>query len=82
VPVDDILAGVDDELVVMVPGSPRAASVLRPQLSRSEGVESNCVAICRGMRAVARTRLGSLEPQTMHRIERALAVILGIGERR
>jgi mRNA interferase MazF len=83
VSVDEILAGVDDELVVVVPVSnSRAGSPLRPQVSPAEGVDSESVAICRGVRAVARTRLlerlGTLAPDTMHQVERALALILGI----
>jgi mRNA interferase MazF len=83
VSVDEILAGVDDELVVVVPvSSSRAGSPLRPQVSPSEGVESDSVAICRGVRAVARNRLlerlGALQPETMDQVGRALSVILGI----
>lgn len=85
VSVDGILAGIDDELVVVVPvSSSRVGSPLRPQVSPAEGVESDSVAICRGVRAVARTRLlerlGTLAPDTMHQIERALALILGISD--
>jgi mRNA interferase MazF len=83
VSVDEILAGVDDELVVVVPvSSSRASSPLRPQISPTEGADSESVAICRGVRAVARTRLlerlGTLAPDTMQQVERALALILGI----
>jgi mRNA interferase MazF len=83
VSVDEILAGVDDELVVVVPvSSSRANSPLRPQVSPSEGVASDSVAICRGVRAVARTRLlerlGALESDTMHQVERALSLLLGL----
>ena len=83
VSVDEILAGVNDELVVVVPvSSSRTGSPLRPPVSPAEGVESDSVAICRGVRAVARTRLveklGALEPDTMHQVERALLLILGI----
>lgn len=83
VSVDEILAGVDDELVVVVPvSSSRAGSPLRPRISPAKGVQSEGVAICRGVRAVARTRLlerlGILAPDTMRQVERALALILGI----
>jgi mRNA interferase MazF len=83
VSVDEILAGVDDELVVVVPvSSSRTGSPLRPPVSPSEGVDSDSVALCRGLRAVARTRLleklGALEPDTMHQVQRALSLILGI----
>jgi mRNA interferase MazF len=83
VSVDEILADIDDELVVVVPvSSSRSGSPLRPQVSPTEGVDTESVAICRGVRAVARTRLlerlGILAPETMRQIERALALILGI----
>jgi len=58
VSVDEILAGVDDELVVVVPvSSSRTGSPLRPSVLPSEGVESDSVALCRGVRAVARHAL-------------------------
>ena len=83
VSVDDILAGVNDELVVVVPvSSSRSGTPLRPPVSASEGVDTASVAVCRSVRAVARTRLlerlGALTPDTMRQIERALALILGI----
>lgn len=83
VSVDDILTEVEDELVVVVPVSgSRTGSPLRPPVSTTEGVDNPSVAICRGIRAVARTRLleplGIVAPDTMHEIERALALILGI----
>ena len=89
VSVDDILTGVDDELVVVVPvSSSRSGTPLRPQVSPAEGVDTASVAVCRSIRAVARTRLlerlGTLSPDTMRQVERSLALILGIrdaGER-
>jgi mRNA interferase MazF len=83
VSVDEILTGLDDELVVVVPvSSSRSGSPLRPRVSRTEGVDTESVAVCRGIRAVARTRLlerlGTLAPETIRRIEHALALILGI----
>jgi mRNA interferase MazF len=55
---------------------------LRPHLSRAEGVDTESVAVCRGIRAIARTRLverlGALAPDTTRQIEQALALILGI----
>jgi mRNA interferase MazF len=83
VSVDEILTGLDDELVVVVPVSTsRTASPLRPPVSPTEGVDTESVAVCRGIRAVARTRileqLGTLAPDTMRQIEHALALILGI----
>lgn len=83
VSVDEILAGVREELVVVVPlSSSRASSQLRPAVSADDGVERGSAAICRGVRAVARTRLlrpiGKAEPETLNEIERALGIILGI----
>jgi len=85
VAVDEILAGIDEELIVVVPvSSSRPGGPLRPQVSPAEGVDSASVAVCRGVRAVTRTRLlkqlGTLAPDTMRDIERALALILGINE--
>ncbi len=84
VSVDEILAGVDDELVVVVPvSSSRSSTPLRPVVSPDEGVDTPSVTVCRSVRAVARTRLleklGTLAPDTMRQVERALAMILGIG---
>ena len=81
--VDDILTGIDDELIVVVPvSSSLTHNPLRPHISPAEGVDGESVAVCRGIRAVARTRLlerlGTLAPDTMHQIERGLAMILGI----
>jgi mRNA interferase MazF len=83
VSVDDILTGIDDELVVVVPvSSSLAVTPLRPAISAGEGVDNDGVAVCRAARAVARTRLlrrlGMCAPDTMHQIERALALILDI----
>lgn len=81
--VDEILADIDDELVVVVPvSSSRSGSPLRPRVLPSEGVDTESVALCRGIRAVARSRLlerlGTPAPDTIRQIERALALILGI----
>jgi len=83
VSVDDILAGIDDELIVVVPvSSSLTHNPLRPRISPAEGVDAESVAVCRGIRAIARTRLlerlGILAPDTMREIERGLALILGI----
>jgi mRNA-degrading endonuclease toxin of MazEF toxin-antitoxin module len=56
VSVGDILAGIDDELVVVVPVS--SSLTHNPSLrhiSRTEGADTESVAVCRGIRAVART---------------------------
>lgn len=83
VSVDEILAGLDDELLVVVPvSSSRTESPLRPALSPDEGVDTDSFAVCRGVRAVARTRLlerlGTLTPDAMRQIERGLGLVLGI----
>lgn len=80
---DELLAGLDDELVVVVPvSSSRTQTPLRPPISRAEGVDTVSVAVCRGVRAVSKVRLlqrlGVLAPETMHAIEEALAHVLGI----
>lgn len=80
---DGLLSGAEDELVVIVPvSSSRSGTPLRPGISPAEGVDVDSVAICRGIRAVARTRLverlSTVEPTTMRMIERAVALILGI----
>jgi mRNA interferase MazF len=83
VSVDEILTGVEEELLVVVPiSSSRAPSPLRPRVSPEEGVDTESLAICRGVRAVTRTRLlrrlGKLKPETLSEVERGLAGILGI----
>lgn len=84
--VDDVAAGVVDELFVVVPiSSSRAPSSLRPKVSPDEGIDGDSAAICRGVRSVARSRLlrpvGRLRPETLHEVEQALAMILGIDGR-
>ncbi|KBT38433.1 type II toxin-antitoxin system toxin endoribonuclease MazF7 [Mycobacterium tuberculosis] len=83
VSVDELLTGIDDELVVVVPvSSSRSRTPLRPPVAPSEGVAADSVAVCRGVRAVARARLverlGALKPATMRAIENALTLILGL----
>lgn len=83
VSVDEISTGVEDELFVVVPvSSSRAPSALRPIVSVAEGVERESAAICRGVRAVTRTRLlrrlGEAKPETLRDIEHALVLILGL----
>jgi mRNA interferase MazF len=83
VSVDELLTGIDDELVVVVPvSSSRSRTPLRPPVSPAEGVDTDSVAVCRSIRAVARTRLverlGTIRSGTMGEIEDALALILGI----
>lgn len=86
VSVDELSAGVEDELFVVVPlSASRSPSALRPEVSPGEGIDSRSAAICRGVRAVARSRLlrsiGKVEAETLDDIERALAIVLGIKPR-
>ena len=80
---DELLTGIDEELVVVVPvSSSRSHTPLRPPVSPAEGVDTDSVAVCRSIRAVARTRLverlGTVRPAKMREIEDALVLILGI----
>jgi mRNA interferase MazF len=84
--VDDIVAGVEHELFVVVPvSSTRAPSLLRPRVSSEEGGDDESAAICRGVRAVSRSRLlrpiGRLKPETLRDVEPALATVLGLDPR-
>ncbi len=86
VSVDEIAAGVEHELFVVVPvSSSRAPSLLRPRISPDEGIDGESAAICRGVRAVSRSRLlrpvGKLKPETLREVEQALAMILGLDGR-
>jgi mRNA interferase MazF len=79
---DEILAGVEDELIVVVPvSSSRTRTPLRP-VSLGEGVDADSVAVCRGLRAVSRARLlqrlGAVNPETLHDIEDALVLVLAL----
>lgn len=83
VSVDDIVTGEQTELFVIVPiSSSRQESALRPQLRTAGGLDRPSVALCRGVRSVARTRLlrrlGDVDADTMGAIEQALALVLGL----
>jgi mRNA interferase MazF len=85
VSVDEIVAGAEHELFVVVPvSSSRAPSLLRPRVSPEEGIDGESAAICRSVRAVSRSRLlrpvGRLKPETMREVETALAAVLGLGQ--
>lgn len=86
---DRLSAGDAADLVVVVPlSSSSAPSALRPEVAEVEGLDQPSRAICRAVRGVARARLlrrlGSLAPDTLAEVERALALIVGLegaGER-
>ena len=83
VSVDELVAGVEDELFVVVPiSSSRTPSALRPKVSPGEGIDGESVAICRGIRAVSRQRLlnriGRVRATTLKEIDRALAIVVGL----
>lgn len=67
----------------MVPLSssvPRSA--LRPEIDDVKGVDRPSRAVCGAVRGVARSRLlrrlGAIEPETLTKVERALALVLGL----
>jgi mRNA interferase MazF len=80
---DRIIAGPPQEPIVVVPLSSSApASALRPEIRDIEGVDRPSRAVCGALRGVARSRLlrrlGTLPPEDLAEIERALALILGL----
>jgi mRNA interferase MazF len=80
---DEILAGTDDESIVVVPlSSSRAPSKLRPSVSPMTGIDAENAAIPRAIRAVSRRRLlrrlDRLEPDTLAAVDRALATVLAL----
>jgi mRNA interferase MazF len=73
------------DLIVVVPlSSSRAPSPLRPEVPASAGVDQTSRAICRAVRGLACARLlrrlGKLDPESLAEIERALSLILGMGD--
>jgi mRNA interferase MazF len=84
--VGEILTGIDDEPIVAVPASSSPAhNPSRPHTSGTEGADTESVAGCRGIRAVARPRPTEAtgHPGAGHHApnrtrERALAPIPGI----
>lgn len=78
---DEILAGADHELIVVVPlSSSLPPSALRPEIGPETGIDNPSAAICRGIRGVARSRLlrhlGAVPDEKMAEIERALGLVL------
>lgn len=83
VSVDDLLVGVNHELIVVVPlSSSLPQSALRPQLGPEAGIDADSVAIPRAIRGVSRPRLlrrlGTASPETLAEVEDALVTILGL----
>lgn len=83
VSVDDIVTGEETELFVVVPvSSSRTPSALRPSVPGTAGSDRRSVAVCRGVRAVSRTRLlrrlGRADTATMRAVGEALALVLGL----
>jgi mRNA interferase MazF len=83
VSVDRIIAGHSFEPIVVVPlSSSSTPSVLRPEIRDIEGVDRPSHALPRAVRSVARSRLlrrlGTLPPEKLTEIERALTLILGL----
>jgi mRNA interferase MazF len=81
---DELLAGVEDELVVVIPlSSSRAPSSLRPPVSSTAGIDVESAAIPRAIRAVSRRRLlrriGELDPAALTAVEGALSTVLALG---
>jgi mRNA interferase MazF len=80
---DSLLAGADDELIVVIPlSSSRAPSKLRPPIPASAGLAAESAAIPRAIRALSRRRLlrrlGTLEAATLGEVERALPTVLAL----
>jgi mRNA interferase MazF len=78
---DRVSAGTAADLVVVVPlSSSSAASALRPEIADVAGIDRPSRAICRAIRGVARPRLlrhlGTLPPDKLAEIDRALELIL------
>jgi mRNA interferase MazF len=82
VSVDELLTGSQREIVVVPLSSSRAPSRLRPPISPITGIDSDSAAICRAVRAVARSRLlrriGAANTETLGEVETALATVLGL----
>ncbi|HUB36680.1 MAG TPA: type II toxin-antitoxin system PemK/MazF family toxin [Solirubrobacteraceae bacterium] len=83
VSVDRVLAGSPVEPIVVVPlSSSVPPSQLRPEIHFAAGLDRPSSAICGALRGVARSRLlerlGTLAPETLAEVERALILILGL----
>jgi mRNA interferase MazF len=81
---DELLVGVEHELIVVVPlSSSLPSSLLRPKVTPDAGIDNLSSTICRGIRGVARSRLlqplGAVGKETMAEVERALGLVLATG---
>jgi mRNA interferase MazF len=79
---DDLLIGADHELIAVVPlSSSLPRSAMRPQVGPEAGIDAHSVAIPRGVRGVARSRLlrrlGKVSAETLAEVETTLATVLG-----
>jgi mRNA interferase MazF len=84
---DELLVGVEYELVVVVPlSTSRQPGPLRPVVSPDDGIDQPSAAVCRAVRAVARSRLlrpiGQVSPEALADIEQSLATVLGLDDSR
>lgn len=81
----ELVAGVEDELIVVVPlSSSLAPSRLRPEVSPDEGIDSTSAAICRAVRGVARQRflrrIGEVRQETLTAVGAALMTTLDLDQ--
>jgi mRNA interferase MazF len=80
---DELLVGVEHELLVVVPlSSSLPRSALRPRVGSEAGIDADSIAIPRAVRGVARRRfqrrLGAVKPETMAELEHSLRLVLGL----
>lgn len=85
VSVDELLAGADHELIVVVPlSSSVLRSALRPEVGSEAGIDADSVAIPRAIRGVSRRRLlrrlGKAGAETLAEVEVALATVVGLDQ--
>jgi len=83
VSVDDLNSDVPEDLIVVVPLSrSRAPSAMRPEVAPTDGVDYPSRAICRGVRAIARSRLlrplGALPSQVLDEFDKTLSLVLAL----
>jgi mRNA interferase MazF len=80
--IDEIMTDSDDELLIVVPlSASRSESSMRPMIPAGKGIERDSVAVIRGARAIARSRLLSkvtqLDPVLMQQITMLLTAVIG-----